>query len=308
MWFDDPLLEKQPDTRRGQHQIAMYAIHLACANSIYCKQLKSGTIKEYCAAVASFLALWTGIDHRKDNPTDRGMGHILQPVLADLEKYDAMPNRREPYSPSMQQEARRQSRTHSVTQPNGIVAVLCDGFESGLATGFRNGEWAQPNSHWNWRRPIQRIMRTSSTTRALVPTDLEAYLYSGRRLTGLDILRAPVDEIFKIWITYRFQKNGDNGDRKAHTRNPNPEGHCCVSALYRQLARFREMQTIVPITSETPLFCYFDPSIKDVKLVTTVDIETFMRGIAVTVFVLNEVGLLLERPVRISLQAIMSLC
>jgi hypothetical protein len=286
-WFDDPCLENTSDTRRGQHQLAMYAIHLACANSIYCKTLKSGTIKEYCAGVASFLALWTGVDHRKDNPTDRTMGHILQPVFDDLAKYDSMPNRREPYSPSMQQEARRQSRMHSATQPNGVVAVLCDGFEAGLATGFRNGEWAQPNTNWNWRRPVVKILRTTTSTRALVPGDLEAYLNCGRRLIGLDILRVPVGDIFKLWITYRFQKNGDNGDRKSHTRNPTHGGHCCVSALYRQLERFRDMQTIVPLTDTTPLFCYFDPSTCDVKLVTTVDIESFMRGIATIVFSLN---------------------
>ena len=152
-WRDDFLLERCVDTRRGQYQLAMYAIHLACANSIYCKTLKSGTIKSYILGVASFLALFSGIDYRKDNPTDRGMGHILQPVYDDLAKYDAMPNRREPYSPAMQQEARRQSRIAALTEPLGVVVVLCDGFEAGLATGYRNGEWAQPKGQSNWRFP-----------------------------------------------------------------------------------------------------------------------------------------------------------
>ena len=47
------------------------------------------------------------------------------------------------------------------------------------------------------------------------------------------------------------------------------------------------MATIVPLTDTTPLFCYFDKTSRDVKLVTTPDIETFMRGLASTVFGLS---------------------
>jgi hypothetical protein len=252
-WDDDLLLERIHDPRRGQLQLAMYALHLTNGNSIHCRELKATTIKTYIQGVASFLALFTGLDYRKDNPTDKGMGHILKPVYDDLDKYDAMPERREPYSPAMQIEARVQRDLASITNPNGLIPSLADGFECGLATGFRLSEWAQPAAHWNWRTPNLQLLRNGSQTRAIVPNDLEAITYSGRHLVGLQILRVPVTDIVKVFITYRFQKNGDNGERKAHQRNPLPGGHCCVSALYRQLQRFSDLSTLQPLTSSTPL-------------------------------------------------------
>lgn len=47
------------------------------------------------------------------------------------------------------------------------------------------------------------------------------------------------------------------------------------------------MATLQPITPSTPLFCYWDPISMDVRLVTSVDIEKFMRSIVVVVMDLD---------------------
>ena len=97
-WHDNLLLEGDPVTMavRGQLQFAMYAVHLSNGYSIHCKQLKVATIEQYLLAASSFITLFTGIDYRKDNPSDKTHGHILAPVLRDLRKYESVPNRREP--------------------------------------------------------------------------------------------------------------------------------------------------------------------------------------------------------------------
>jgi hypothetical protein len=82
---------------RGQYQLAMYAIHLSAGHSIYCRSIKVATIKHYLLAAASFVvAQFTGIDFRKDRPTDTQLGHTLASVLKDLKKYESVPDRREP--------------------------------------------------------------------------------------------------------------------------------------------------------------------------------------------------------------------
>ena len=107
-WDDNLLLEGDTPglVERGQWQLAMYAIHLGTGHSIYCKQIKVSTIEAYVFAAASFLAQFTGIDFRKDQPSDSHMGSILAPVYRDLRKYEQVPNRREPYGLTMHSRAR----------------------------------------------------------------------------------------------------------------------------------------------------------------------------------------------------------
>ena len=108
-WDDNLLLEGNAPgiATRGQFQLAMYALHLSAGHSIQCKSLKSATIEQYVLAGATFVALFTGRDFRKDNQSDTHMGHILGPVLRDLKRYDLVLKWREPYNPSMHRLARR---------------------------------------------------------------------------------------------------------------------------------------------------------------------------------------------------------
>ena len=151
-WDDNLLLEgDNPGLReRGQWQLAMYAVHLGTGHSIYCKQIKVRTIEAYVFAAASFLAQFTGIDFRKDNPSDSHMGSILAPVYRDLRKYEQVPNRREPYDLTMHLRTRALS---SGAHPDSLLAALADGFEQGLCTGYRLSEWAQPAGLSDTRYP-----------------------------------------------------------------------------------------------------------------------------------------------------------
>ena len=131
-WHDNLGLEGLLDTRRGQLQMAMYANYLANGNSLYCKTLRANTIKQYVKAAASLIALFSGVDCRKDNPVSTSMGHILKPVVDELDRYDGMPNRREPYSLAMQTEARRMAHSPSgsmtlpVSSPSYVTASKLD--------------------------------------------------------------------------------------------------------------------------------------------------------------------------------------
>jgi len=273
--------------QRGQWQLAMYAIHLSAGHSICCKQIKTNTIEQYIFSAAVFLASFTGIDCRKDRATDSQLGHILAPIFRDLRKFETVPDRREPYDTSMHVRAREQC---AAADPDSIIAALTDGFEQGLCAGYRLSEWAQPDKHKEVTRPqLNHLVEPNITTRALVPADIRAETRSQIRITGLDILAYPLLSLTRVWVTFRTQKNGQNGEQKLFTRNPNSTGICMVASLYRALDRFHRLRAkdrrLDP--RRTPLSVFWDPHKNRAMLITSSHIESFMRYLACLVYQLD---------------------
>jgi len=289
-WFDNLLLMGDDLVAlaiRGQWQLAMYAVHLSAGNSIYCKSIKVATIEQYLLAAASFIAQFTGIDCRKDNSADSHTGHILAPVLRDLKKYESVPNRREPYDPRMHSLARRVAARFPT---NSLVVALTDGFEQSYVAGSRLSEWAQPSGKSNPMLPQQNhLVSEPVRTRAFVPNDFRIQTFSHHRSVGLAILQYQLPEIYKMWCKWRTQKNGQNGEEKLFTKNPNPDGFCFVSSTYRSLARFQSIRALDPRIrpDATPLSLYWDPQLNCAKLINAGDIERFMRRLACTVYHLH---------------------
>ena len=290
-WHDNLLLEGgTPDLAfRGQFQLAMYALHLSSGHSIYCKRICAATIEQYVFAAASFLTLFTGVDFRKDLPSDKHMGHILAPIYRDLKKYETVPNRREGYNPDMHMLARTVA---SRLPRDSLAAALTDGFEQGYSAGFRLSEWAQPAGRSDPMTPqLNHLVSAALRTRAIVPVDVRVQTIDYRRAVGLPILLIPLAAITRLWVTFRTQKNGQHGEEKLFMLNPNPAGICLVSATYRALERFKRLQRLDPRLDPrtTPLSVYWDGRARCVKLITATEIERFMRNLASSVFNLHPV-------------------
>jgi len=171
-WTDNWLLTgDEPDLAvRGQLQLAMYAVHLAAGNSIYCKRIKVTTVNNYVLAASTFLAFFTGRDFRKDLPTDSSMGHLLGPVLKDLRSYESVPNRRAPHGLNMH------SLGHTLallSDSKVLLPALIDGFEQGLCVGYRLSEWAQPIGKCSIDQPqLNHIVSSPIWTRATAPCNV----------------------------------------------------------------------------------------------------------------------------------------
>ena len=290
-WVPDLLLEGGDDDTalRGQYQMAMYALHLSSGNTIYCKRIKAATIEQYVFAAASFVAMFSGVDFRKDRPADKVMGHILSPVYRDLKKYESVPDRREPYSAQMHLLA-RQLVTEFV--PESLIAALVDGFEQGYSAGYRLSEWAQPAGRSDPFNPqLNHLVSALVRTRALIPIDFRIITSGLHRAVGLSILYYPLLGIVKMFVKFRTQKNGQHGEERLFTRNPNPGGFCFISSVYRSLQRFRLIQLRDPRIdpSITPLSVYWDQPLGRARLVTSFEIDRFMRILASTVYHLDPV-------------------
>ena len=290
-WDENPLvLGDSPDcSLRGQLQLAMYAVHLSTGNTIFCKQIKTATIEQYLLAASTMIAHFTGLDHRKDNPSDNSMGHILGPVLKDLRKYESCPNGREPCDIRMHELASRLAKDHP---PTTLIPALVDGFEQGLCAGYRLSEWAQPaGKHKLGTHQLNHLLTCETRTRAIVPGDIRCTTTSLGRAIGLDILNYPLAMITHIWVKWRTQKNGSHGEEKMFVRNSTPGGICMVSSLYRSLKRFRTLADIDGRIKEssTPLAIYYHQPSGSVRHITSSEIEGFMRELASKVYQLHPV-------------------
>ena len=115
---------------------------------------------------------------------------------------------------------------------------------------------------------------------------------SGARLRGLDIILHRLELIDLIFPCWRTQKNGRNGEEKKYARNPNPNGVCFLSAVYRALQCFSRLMARDPRLdpARTPLTVYWSPKAQRVLLLNAIDIETFMRRLAMTVYHLHPVN------------------
>jgi hypothetical protein len=290
-WQDNLLLEGNSADMalRAQYQLAMYAIHLSAGHSIYCRSIKVATIEQYLLAASSFIALHSGIDYRKDRPTDSHMGSVLAPVLRDLKKYESIPDRREPYDPQMHVAARFIAAKY---HPDSLTCALTDGFEQGYCAGYRLSEWAQPGRHTNPAKPQQNhLVNAPIRTRALVPDDFRILTITRHRASGMAILDHDLSQVAKMWVKWRTQKNGQHGEEKLFARNPKLGGFCFVSSVYRSLARFQRLSVLDPLLRPnfTPLSVYWSFTEARVKLVHADAIERYMRHLACTVYHLDPV-------------------
>ena len=265
-------------------QLAFIAIHLSTSNSILCKSIKLDTIKFYILAVASFLALFTGVDFRKDSPSDKGFGQHLAPVDEDLKKYETNPNRRNGFTLEMQAEAYAVAAKfdHRTKLP-----ALADGFGMGLCSGNRLSEWAQPDGYPDPHRPQKNHLRPPvCQTMAFVPNDFRGITTTNQRLVGLEIITVPVKTIRKVFPTYKTQKNGDNFQETLHTSNPRTDSLDFVGPLYRSLIRFQALMEKDPLLDprRTPLSIFWDPVKRKVFNLQARDIEKFMKDLAIKVY------------------------
>ena len=302
--WDDILMENT-SPEKAANCLAMYAVFLGTGSTIMARQVKVATIKEYLLAVSSFLACFSGRDARKLSPTDQDFAPAIKNCLEDLQKYEKRPDRRDPYSAEMHLESR--SRAAKVlADPDSEVRSLHDWLEMGLMAGFRRNEWAQPAYQGNPSTPEECSYKEpvclrdlpmvaprlpairNNKTRAFCVGDVRAQLHTGELLVGRAIVKHPLSSIRKMWLMWRQQKNGEHGEEKMFTCNPNPDGTCFIRHMYSVLQRHERLRQLDPcVNDHTPLAAFYNKATGRVRLITSDRIETYLRSLASVVYKLD---------------------
>jgi hypothetical protein len=159
-----------------------------------------------------------------------------------------------------------------------------DWSEVGTFDGHRRSEWCQNSSHSNPKKPqIDRF----GNARAFLPNDIEMRTRHHRRLVGAAILSLPMEDFAECHVSFRTQKNGDNGQVKMWTCAQTEGGRSLVAPMYRILKRFVALRGASDTV--TPLALYQTDSVKKPKvlLMTDTEVTTAMRWLACKVYKLD---------------------
>lgn len=274
-WFDDPYLEHASHRRRVL-QMCMYAVHLASGSTLFCRRITAGTIQTYILNVATFLMRFDScrLDPRKTEEGDR-LHPMLKSIYAELERWEKVPNRREPFTLEMLEAMYDESvfGKHAFTSK---WESHKDWFNVCVRGGCRLTEWAQDSSHSDVADPILDIF---GDTKAFCLNDFEFEADDRTRLQGAAILGWSVTSLRKCDVTFRTQKNGAHGEKRLFTRSTK---RSFIESMYRIIQRFVQLRGASDTT--TPLSIYLDEKTGEVKLITSKDIETIMRKLAAHVY------------------------
>ena len=128
---------------RRNWQLALYLVHLATGNTLWCRSLKFDTLQCYIRDIARFLHRFCAVDPRYATPTDRSFAPCLAAIFAELKRLDEVPSKQEPYTIQMQDALRDMAKGQDFLE---LIPALLDWFTKGLFGGCRLSEWAQRDS------------------------------------------------------------------------------------------------------------------------------------------------------------------
>ena len=137
---DDWLLQDHVPHERRNWQLALYLVHLASGNNLWCKALKVDTLRQYIRDVARFLHRFCPIDPRYAHAGDKEFAPCLQAVFVELQRWETVPKKQEPYTIQMQDYLETLA---AEVDDDSLLSALVDWFNNGLLAGYRLSEWAQ---------------------------------------------------------------------------------------------------------------------------------------------------------------------
>ena len=248
---DNWCLENLSCHDRGYETMACYAVELAHVSNLASKQIKASTIRLYLRQVASFLLLFDGCarDYTKD-PSDPQKWHPrITATLNELTRWEQMPDKKEPYTPSMLDWQRDHASSFA---SSSIEAAIADWAELGLFAGLRGGEWCQPSQHSGLSHYTLAIDGSSLT---FTLNDFTFMDNRGGVLSLSAVLRDP-SKAMRVRVTWRWQKNQNNGESQVYSRTHATMERNAVAPCIRIVTRF--VTLLGPSASHLPVAIFRD--------------------------------------------------
>ena len=201
--------------------MACYVCHLSMGNTILCKQIRTETVKEYIKQTVKYFT-----SQGQPDPTLTITGNrapIIQDILNESERWENVANRREPLTWQMVDHVRMTAASESI---DSLEQAMVDWLTIGMFTGFRLSEWAQADS-----------VVAKKTSQGKTPWKLS------RKHDSIAIIRSDVSfgKSSKgseyVAIIYRWQKNGQNGEKVLYGSSQGNPTRCPVTAMRNILCR-----------------------------------------------------------------------
>lgn len=252
--------------------LACYTLHVTNGNNIICKTIKSSTVSLYLSAAAKWYT-----DQGFPNPCmdirGRRASHI-QDILNECKRWENVKNKREPLTWDMIDHLH-----NSIPFDDGLISTLYDWFIIGMYSGFRLSEWAQSSSFINQHNDIHRSI--DGLPHAIIRSDIQMGIKNNNDLFS---------------IRWRYQKNGENGQKVTFAKSSNPN-RCPLLAITRIIERSIRLN----ISDDMPL-AYFLGDNNTPTIITDEHIQSVMQAIAKETYKLtsiNDIKLWTSHSIRI---------
>jgi hypothetical protein len=277
MKLDDDIFLEEVSLDRCNYQMAMYAMHLATGSNLRHKTIKASTINDYLASVAKFLGRFSDRDIRKQQDSFN-IAPCIKSVLDEIKRWEDMPRRREPFTPEMWK------HIHTAMQPDAsgdsLIAACDDWFACGIFGGLRLSEWAQDDAHQTLDNPT---LNYRSDPKAFCIDDFSFRGPGNVRITHEEAVDAKLEAIERVIITFRMQKNGQNGETRTFVQNKGKD-LCFIRAAQSILRRFIRL---VGWKKKIPLAVYHNGTENQVYFVGSSQLERVMQASAAAVYKLD---------------------
>ena len=224
MGLHDPTLNNL-DIPQKKFIMACYAVSLTSNETIFCCTIKATTVNLYLSDAAK-LAIFKNLHDPTKNVLNQKSSYITN-VVNEHRRWESMPNRREPLTFSMVDQAF--SDTYGSPGPkldDSLEAALTDWFILGMYTGMRKSEWCQ--DRYLIQKSGQVILNRDGSSSAFILNDFQFEYANGYQCNN-DRL-ADLSQASLVKIHWRFQKNGNNGEILSYMSNPANPARCPVQA------------------------------------------------------------------------------
>jgi len=247
--------------------VACYAQSLSLGHTLLCKNIRSCTITAYIDAISSlFKSHPYGLKDPTKSSTGTSKTKLVAKVIGEHRRWESMPNRREPVTKSMLLWMLNSAQPHDSCS---LQAALADWALLALHFGFRLSEFLQTKDNIT-RKKIQRNI--DGLPQAFILSDIKFFGHGKQHLVINHSSRVNPLTVESFSITWRYQKNLQNGEHKLMTRNDKNTKLCTVRAMLRICHR----ATVLCIQQSTPLAVYQSPHGKP-TFITHKHMETMIR-------------------------------
>jgi len=250
--------------------MACYAMSLCQGDTIKATAIKLGTIKKYLKQ-ASLLSTKANGKRFYDPCLDEDgkMAEHLKAVLDEHGRWEKMPNRREPLTKTMVKAQHAYCRTARYSRFTGEQAAMRDWLTFGIFSGVRRGEWAMESANL-----ATLVFGPDELPRQFCMHDLVFY-GPGRSVMDNDDA-VHIATAASVDVTWRFQKNKDNGQTITFTPNPDDEELCPVRALLN----IRRRAQLLGLAMDHPLAAYDVASKRGPAVIHSGTIRRCLRRLA----------------------------
>lgn len=229
----DPLMPGIDQNERT-FVLACYTLFLAQGSTLASRSIKAGTMRGYLKDIDELCVQRSLMSLRIDR-MGRSNVHI-EKILAECERWEKMPDKREPVTQEMLQYIIDLAKRDP--NPDSVINAVTDWIVMGMYSGFRKSEAFQDASHVK-KGTYERAIDNSA--KAFTIADF-SFRKGSIRINTSNSSTITAKDTDLVYLKWRFQKNGNNGEEIPFSQNNSNEDHCFVNRAVRVRSRAQRLR------------------------------------------------------------------